>query len=132
MAKEVETYLAKFDKLSDKRKQEIRKELQDELKKAEANKNRPLTSRILDTLTEIHPLMPKNVKETHRKIASEDMTARSQRYAAAKKRASMSDVELGKEQRLYSDDKPHKVNPNEPMFRKGGAVKKPAMKKGKR
>ena len=120
--KDDETRMVRFDKLSKARKEEIRKAAQDEMRAAESQRKRPITSRILDTMTEYHPFIPKNKKEEHAAIASEDTGRREKRFTRAQQEANLTDAERAKRARLYSDTQIHKINPDESLFKKGGKV----------
>lgn len=120
--KDDETRMVRFDRLSEERKAEIRKKAQDEMREAEAQRKRPLTSRIADKATEFHPFLPKRMKEEHAQIAAKNVAERESRFQRAQQEAALTDAERAKRQRLYSDTRVHKIDPDQPL-KTGGKVR---------
>jgi hypothetical protein len=107
-----ETRLARWDQMTAAEKARVRAREKAELGKAESERKRPLSSRIMDGL--FTPLQRAKEK------AAEDASQRESRYQNAKKEASMSDKDRTRDvggftARMYPVDRKIKL-------RKGGSV----------
>jgi hypothetical protein len=110
--KDDETRLARWDQMTAAEKARVRAQEKAALEKAESERKRPLSSRIMDGL--FTPFQRAKEK------AAEDASRRESRYQDAKKEASKSDKDRTREvngfpSKLYSVDRKIKL-------RKGGSV----------
>lgn len=118
--KTVETRLMPFSKLSPARQEEIRRERKAELAAAEKDRYPDIGDKVSHVMTEYSPFTPSNIKEKARRASADRDAARERRYQSAAR--NLQDLDKPDAQRLYADDKPHKVNPDTPLFSKGGRV----------
>ena len=117
---DLETRMVPYAKLSDKRKAEIKSQYEKDVKEAEANVKRPFGSKVLDAYYEVNPLVSEKQRQSVRSDAAEDVAQRQRKLGYAKGQLE----ELGTRKEYFSNDVPHKINPNEKLFRKGGAIMK--------
>jgi hypothetical protein len=122
-----ETRMVPYGKLSDKRKAEIKSQYENDVKKAGANVKRPFGSKVLDAYYEMNPLVSEKQRQSVRSDATEDVAQRQRKldYAEGQLKG------LGTRKEYFSDDAPHKIDPNEKLFRKGGSVKESKAMVGK-
>jgi len=113
-----ETRMVPYGKLSGKRQAEIKSQLEKGVKDAEASVKRPFGSKVLDAYYEINPLVSEKQRQSVRSDATEDVAQRQRKLDYAEGRLKG----LGTRKEYFSDDVPHKINPNEKMFKKGGSV----------
>ena len=114
-----ETRLARFKDLSSARKTEILKASGKALEDAEKERKRPLSSRALDALYEVHPLVSQKRKQEIRDSAAEDAARRESKYESARK--DFSALTDPRSRALYGDDRVHKLD-KEKNFKRGGSV----------
>lgn len=114
-----ETRMVPYDKLSGKRKAEIKSQYEKDAKEAGANVKRPFGSKVLDAYYEMNPLVSEKQRQSVRSDATEDVAQRQRKLDYAKGRLEG----LGTRKEYFSDAAPHKIDPNEKLFRKGGAMK---------
>lgn len=119
--KDDETRMVPYDKLSRGRKQQLDLDRRKAVKDAEAEKNVPFGNKAANALTQLHPFLPKRMKEESQQSLDADAARRADRLKNAQSEAAYEDTKGSR--KLFSDDAIHKLDPDA-RFAKGGMVRR--------
>lgn len=112
-----ETRMARWDQMTPAEKARVRAKEKAALEKAESERERPLSSRIMDTATRLFGTSA--AAKASAESAARDKGERESRYQAAKRAASQSDKDRSQPLNLYGVDRVLKTDGK----KKGGSVK---------
>ena len=112
-----ETRMARWDQMTPAEKARVRAKEKATLEKAESERERPLSSRVMDSL--IATFGQSANAKARAQEAAEDISRRESRYQDAKRAASRSDKDRNQPLNLYGVDRVVKIDGK----KKGGAVK---------